>query len=80
MSHQALSGTLTFIEAHKFDVQQEVKMTVVGVGDSSAVSALSNSGVWLHNMKPKDSERLSVIIPAGAQVYAVRVDLKFEKV
>lgn len=71
---------MTFIEAHKFHVQQELEMTVVGVGDASAVSALNSSGEWLHNMKPKDSERLSVIIPAGAQVYAVRVYLKLEKV
>ena len=80
MSQQALSGTVTYIEAHRFEFQQEAKMTVVGVGDSSAVSTMNRTGEWQHIMKPKDSERISVTIPAGGQVFAVRVNIMFEEI
>lgn len=80
MSEQALRGILTYIEAHKFDISDDLELTAVGCGDGSAVSTKNSAGDWQHIIKPSDEERINATVSAGGQVYALRVWLKFEKI
>lgn len=80
MSEQALRGTLTYIEAHKFEISDDLELTAVGCGDESAVSTKDSAGDWDQIIKPSDNERINATVSAGGQVYALRVWLKFEKV
>lgn len=80
MSDQALKGTPTFIDAHVFDITEDMRVTAVGKGESSSVSTKTSAGLWKHVKQPQDAEELSINVLGGEQVYAVKVWLKFEKI
>ena len=79
MSEQALKGVSTYIEVHIFDIAEDMKMTAIGEGESSSVSTRTSGG-WENNVQPNDKEEISINVPSGRQVCAMKVWLKFEKI
>lgn len=79
MSDQALQGVLTFIDIDIFEIGEAMKMTAVGKGKSSSVSTRTSDG-WDAVIRPNDEEEISIDVPRGRQVCAMKVWLKFEKI
>lgn len=78
MSDQALSGVLTRIDLHIFDIVEDMTVTAVGTSESSSVSTRKSGQDWERTVRPKAGEEITLSVSAGEQCFALNVRIKFE--